>query len=349
MGSIIRNGENQCPICGQKHIEISNNFNDPLDLVYVFKCPNCGIYIADSSLWFAENDVQVLDIQRDHLVSYLFYRDGKQNPFIGSKELFENFKGQIGNAYFLSREMVEAWYPKSFAERMDKILLYFAEKTEYMGETIKVSYDDLAKIYFIKHRRPENEQEYVPHEVLQQVDYIDQYFRETNLLSFSNYGIVSPLKWAQESYPMITPKGWARIDELQKNQTNNKNVFVAMKFGEDTVELRKELKQAISEAGYFPVLIDEVQYNGQIVPEMLYQIQESRFVIAELSHHNNGAYYEAGYALGLGKEVIHICNKEAIESGLHFDVKQVNTIIYNADDLQGLKEKIIKRIEATIK
>ena len=122
-----------------------------------------------------------------------------------------------------------------------------------------------------------------------------------------------------------------------------------MKFGDKTMELRKTLKQAISEAGYLPVLIDEVQYNGQIVPEMLYQIRESRFVIAELSHHNNGAYYEAGYALGIGKEVIHICEEKSMGSKLHFDVKQVNTITYKADDLDGLKERLIKRIQATIK
>ena len=113
--------------------------------------------------------------------------------------------------------------------------------------------------------------------------------------------------------------------------------------------MRKVLKQAILKAGYFSILIDEVQYNGQIVPEMLYQIRESRFVIAELSHHNNGAYYEAGYALGLGKEVVHICEEEAMSNKLHFDVKQVNTITYKADDLDGLKEKLIKRIQATIK
>ena len=147
----------------------------------------------------------------------------------------------------------------------------------------------------------------------------------------------------------LSAKAYARIYDLQKNQSNNKNVFIAMKFGEETLDLRDALKQAISKAGYLPVLIDEVQYNGQIVPEMLYQIRESRFVIAELSHHNNGAYYEAGYALGLGKEVIHICEEEAMGSKLHFDVKQVNTITYKADDLDGLKERLTKRIQATIK
>lgn len=144
----------------------------------------------------------------------------------------------------------------------------------------------------------------------------------------------------------LSAKAWERIYELQKTQSNNKNVFVAMKFGKETEELREKLKEGIREAGYEPIIMDEVEHNHQIVPEMLYQIKNSKFIIAELSHHNNGAYYEAGYALGLGKEVLHICKKSELTSGLHFDVAQVNTIVY--DDIEELPAKIVKRIKATI-
>lgn len=119
-----------------------------------------------------------------------------------------------------------------------------------------------------------------------------------------------------------------------------------MQFGVETEELRKKIKESIQEAGYEPVIMDEVEHNHQIVPEMLYQIRNSKFVIAELSHHNNGAYYEAGYALGLGKEVIHICKESELKNGLHFDVAQVNTIVYETID--DLPDKIVKRIKATI-
>ena len=117
-----------------------------------------------------------------------------------------------------------------------------------------------------------------------------------------------------------------------------------MKFGEETQALREKLKEGLE--GYNVRIMDEIEHNHQIVPEMLYEIRNSRFVIAELSHHNNGAYYEAGYALGLGKEVIHICKKSEISSGLHFDVAQVNTIVY--DDINEIPEKLKKRIQATI-
>ena len=90
----------------------------------------------------------------------------------------------------------------------------------------------------------------------------------------------------------------------------------------------------------------EIQHNHQIVPEMLYEIKNSRFVVAELSQHNNGAYYEAGYALGLGKEVIHICSEKELKSKLHFDVAQINTITYK--DVNEIADKLKKRIQVTI-
>lgn len=63
--------------------------------------------------------------------------------------------------------------------------------------------------------------------------------------------------------------GYARIDFLQKNSTNGNNVLVAMKFGEETMLLRENIRKGISEAGYILIFIDEVQYNDFITPELL--------------------------------------------------------------------------------
>ena len=108
--------------------------------------------------------------------------------------------------------------------------------------------------------------------------------------------------------------------------------------------MREKIKEGLS--GYDVRIMDEIEHNHQIVPEMLKEIKDSRFVVAELSHHNNGAYYESGYALGLGKEVIHICAKSELKSGLHFDVAQVNTIVY--ETIEDIPRLLKRRIEATI-
>ena len=46
--------------------------------------------------------------------------------------------------------MINAWYPKSFSERIDLILLYVASKSDYVGDLLKISNNDLYNIFFIK-------------------------------------------------------------------------------------------------------------------------------------------------------------------------------------------------------
>lgn len=115
-----------------------------------------------------------------------------------------------------------------------------------------------------------------------------------------------------------------------------------MKFGEETMLLRENIRKGISEAGYIPIFIDEVQYNDFITPELLKYIKDSKFVVVDLSHQNNGAYFEEGYAMGLGKPVIQLCKKGV---NLHFDIAQKNTIMWESED--AIPNKLKNRIIAT--
>ena len=65
--------------------------------------------------------------------------------------------------------------------------------------------------------------------------------------------------------------------------------------------------------------------------------------MVDLTHQNNGAYFEEGYAMGLGKPVIQLC-KQGVK--LHFDIAQKNTIMWAAED--DIPELLQKRIAATI-
>ena len=132
----------------------------------------------------------------------------------------------------------------------------------------------------------------------------------------------------------ILPKGYARIDELQKNTSNGRNVLVAMKFGDDTLKLREAIRKGIADSGFCPEFIDEVPHNEFITPELLKHIRDSKFVVVD---------FEEGYAMGLGKTVIQLCCKS---TDLHFDVAQKNTIFWEAEDEIPLK--LTNRIKATI-
>ena len=69
--------------------------------------------------------------------------------------------------------------------------------------------------------------------------------RDNEFIRSSSSGYIGHLTWGHESIIKFTPKGLARVEELQKNQTNNKNVFIAMKFGEKTKELREKIKEGL--------------------------------------------------------------------------------------------------------
>jgi nucleoside 2-deoxyribosyltransferase len=52
-------------------------------------------------------------------------------------------------------------------------------------------------------------------------------------------------------------------------------------------------------------------------------------VVADLSNQNNGAYWEAGFAEGLGKPVIYICraaDEYGEEIATHFDASHRHTV-----------------------
>ena len=92
---------------------------------------------------------------------------------------------------------------------------------------------------------------------------------------------------------------------------------------------------------------------------MLRLIRESRFLIMDISDPNYGAYYEAGYAEGLGKEVIISCRKSIYNKKYmseeekkyerylkpHFDIAQKQTLLWeDYDDLSFQLKKWIKAI-----
>jgi len=165
----------------------------------------------------------------------------------------------------------------------------------------------------------------------------------TRMLIDSSY-----LTETRPSYVRITTKGWQRIDELLQNEQKNGMCFVAIAFRESTDSIREAIRAGAKKAHFDAIFMDEREYNDQIVPEMLECIETSSFCIMDATVQNYGAYYEAGYALGKGKQVIITCRKQEFESvnKPHFDIAQHSIIVW--ENKEDLIEKLEKRIRATI-
>ena len=150
----------------------------------------------------------------------------------------------------------------------------------------------------------------------------------------------------------VTPKGFIRHDERRKS-VDSSRVFVAMWFGGEMDAVYDEaIAPAIRAAGYEPVRVDRVDHLGKIDDEIIAQIRRTRFVVADFTaaHREKprgGVYYEAGFAYGLGREVIYTCRADFVEA-LHFDTRQFNHLVWEANKLPDFRKALQNRIERAI-
>ena len=88
---------------------------------------------------------------------------------------------------------------------------------------------------------------------------------------------------------------------------------------------------------------------GLIDDRLRVEIRTSRFLIADLTHENAGAYWEAGFAEGLGKPVIYTCEKSKFDTAkTHFDTNHHLTVFWSTDEFPSFEEKLKATIRATV-
>jgi nucleoside 2-deoxyribosyltransferase len=94
-----------------------------------------------------------------------------------------------------------------------------------------------------------------------------------------------------------------------------------------------------------PLRIDRKEHNNQITDEIIAAIRDAEFVVADFTGNRGGVYYEAGFARGLGRPVIHCC-RDSDFGERHFDTKLINHVKWS--DATDLREKLKSRIKSTI-
>jgi hypothetical protein len=145
----------------------------------------------------------------------------------------------------------------------------------------------------------------------------------------------------------ISPKGWAYLDSVRRGGGDGQIGFIAMWFDESMKALWLAIENGIREAGYKPFRVDQKEHNDDITDEIIAGIRGSKFLVADLTKHRNGVYFEAGFAKGLGLEVIWLCRKSD-EKDRHFDIRQFSCIFWEEDKLSELIKALEIRIVATI-
>ena len=123
------------------------------------------------------------------------------------------------------------------------------------------------------------------------------------------------------------------------------SVFVSMPMNKEKYNCVDDIqigtRTAIAATKNQPYFINEDAHNENISVKIFEKIQSCKFLVADFTYQNAGVYYEAGYAKGIGKTVIHTCRSDEF-SKLHFDVKQIQFVVWN--DVQELATKLEEQI-----
>ena len=158
---------------------------------------------------------------------------------------------------------------------------------------------------------------------------------------------------SQRHYLNLTIDGWERYEKEKKGQFSGNYGFLAMQFGDKDLDsfVNEVLKPVVKEKiGFNLVDMRDVPEPGIIDNIMRVTLRDSKFVIADLTHDNNGAYWEAGFAEGLGKPVIFICKKEKFKKDkTHFDTNHCTTVLWCRDSDEEFKNELIATIRSSPK
>ena len=150
----------------------------------------------------------------------------------------------------------------------------------------------------------------------------------------------------------LTLNGWNQYEAEKRGKFGGNYGFIAMQFGDTALDpfVQDIVKPAVKEdIGYDLVDMRDVARAGVIDNIMRTQIRDAAFVIADLTHDNSGAYWEAGYTEGLGKPVIYICEKEKFETiRTHFDTNHCTTVPWDRDDDAGFRQALIATLRRSL-
>ncbi len=312
-----------CPFCGSTSCYDSSNSTTGL-IVY-----NCSYFGFSAKL---DSDI-VNCVDREK--KYKLY------ALVLEHALFHSHKNGISVRYILEKNNIDSDeqgnklahisdkdFPELLSERIDRTLINLCRKFPSLNNHIYYN-NCLDRLIFSLSDDPSAN-------------------RELFVLMYE-YGYLKK-SGASSSY-QISIDGWKRFEQLTKNEFDLTQAFLAIDFSDNTLKIVDAIKEVLKDTPYKLCKIDEKEHNNQIVPEIFYEIDRSKFLIMDVTYPNLGAYYEAGYALGKGKQVIISCRKQEFNSTdkhvrPHFDIQQKSTVVW--EDEKDLINRLKRRIEATI-
>ncbi|MCK6256813.1 hypothetical protein LCY76_09420 [Fictibacillus sp. KIGAM418] len=304
-----------CPVCDQYAISLGEvNHND----VYGVDCTRCGLFNisheAQSQLFIMKDEVE------KNKISAVLRENSIKNRLVYTVTL-----GRAALKNGITIDNLLSLFPRTVSDRIDRTLQNLVNLSSFPSSPVHIT-EDSYPIFFSEIKDLK-----VTFFILKQL---------------SEDGYIQ----SETSIPgeiIVTAKGWNRVSELEKKvKEDTKQVFIAMWFDKQMDQFVGDgFEAAIKESGYEPFRIDWKEHNEKIDDQIISEIKKSKFLVADVTGHRGGVYFEAGYALGLGMPVIWTCKEDHLKD-VHFDTRQYNHIVWT--DVEDLRRKLYYRIQATI-
>ncbi len=301
-----------CPVCAN---EVPDTKSEP-PYSPRFECRVCGKYRLSG-----------LAAQRLYEIAY-YNQPAKphlaENHYLLSAVIRERYEQERRQEVFIPDfdEIRAAATPTDDPlDAVDRILLYVARTNMRAGDKVRLepTFD-----YPIAYARDAQEFEYFVH-LGSQVEFLEV-----------------------DSGPVvrISPDGWRRLKQLRLQEIDPDSAFVAMSFALDMGEIYEQgFEPALRSTGFRAIRVDLIEHNGKIDDRIIADVRKSALVVADFTGHRQNVYFEAGFAMGLGRHVIWTCRETDITQA-HFDTRQYNHIVWR--DAADLRQRLQNRIEATI-
>jgi len=300
-----------CPVCGSILVD-SRHSGDQ----HRFDCPNCGQYILTGT-GKVEAEARVEKSRMfAAILSHTIRRMQRNNSW------------PMLSSYDVERIQQDGRFPDP-AEQAENFLVWLGNEQEHPGSSI--SYDDW--------------------NVRAIVGAVDEHGVAFIVQALLNSGLLEGELTQQGARVSLSFAGWQEFHKLTRGSSAGARAFMAMKFGNDILTglFQNHFKPAVRQAGFDLFRLDEEPRAGLIDERLRVDIRRARFVVADLTDGNHGAYWEAGFAEGLGKPVIYTC-EESIFKGekTHFDTNHLHTVVWTADEPKKAADDLKATIRATL-
>ena len=289
--------------------------------IYTAHCPNCGKYrIAEDAYEDLVSDWRTRKSKKNYfpLLSHkVRLRQRPDDPtFVRSEWLQEVFDGAVH-------------FPSAI-EQIENLVIYLAENLG-PGESRLISYKNSQAVVGAISRNA--------------FGWVLKSATDKKWVQGTPHKDIKPFELLDGS---LTVDGWHWYSEIGRHRHSN-IAFMAMKYNDKELDsvVDKYFVPAVAQAGFKLHRLDTEPKAGILDNRLRVEIRRSRLLIADLTHGNHGAYWEAGFADGLGLPVIYCCKKSEIKE-IHFDTRNCQIILWEKNNLTEAANELKAIIRNTL-